>query len=355
MKNNRPNVVIDADIPYIKGVFEPWADISYMNGADIREYVIRDGAGVDALIIRTRTKCDSEMLSASGIKFIASATIGSDHVDTEYCAEHDIKFVNAPGSNSGAVMQYVFTALYYHAAMKNIEIEDSKLGVIGVGNIGRKVAATGKFLCFDVLQNDPPRALREGDSGFVPIDRLLCESDIVTLHIPLNEDNYHFAGNDFFSKMKDGAIFINTSRGEVVDEEALLSHAGRLGGIILDVWENEPDINRRVLDISNVATPHIAGYSLQGKMNATMAVVKAFAHYYDIPSLLSFDLYKEIEESTPFGLSYWVKFMFDEEICDLLTAIFPIYEENEKLREHPDMFEDIRKSYKYRSEFYVEN
>lgn len=352
MSKERLLVVIDRDIPYIEGVLEPWVDTLYMKGAEIRERVLDSSVSPDALIIRTRTRCDAEMLSASKIKFIASATIGNDHVDLDYCSSHGIEFVNAPGSNSGAVMQYVFTALYYLGRMKNLKLEGKKLGVIGVGSVGSRVVRLGKYLGFDLLKNDPPRALKEGDDGFVSLDELLRESDIVTIHIPLSADNYHFANSDFFSRMKDGAIFINTSRGEVVDEKALLSHAERLGGIILDVWENEPDINRDLLEIADIATPHIAGYSLQGKINSTTAVVKAFAHHFNIPELMEFDLYKGIEGSMPIERLYLAKLMFEDEICDELTTLYPIYEDDEKLREHPEKFEELRSSYKYRKEFY---
>ena len=344
----RPSVIIDSDIPYINGVMEPWADVRYVKGEEIRSYVMTPGNSADALIIRTRTKCDSEMLRSSDIKFIASATIGSDHVDTAHCREHGIEFINAPGSNSGAVMQYVFTALYAFAKFNKVSLNSKTLGVVGVGNVGSKVADLGRYLGFKVLENDPPREMREGGGDFVSLDELLQESDIVTMHIPLDEGNFQFASEAFFKKIKKGAIFINTSRGEVVDEAALLCNRKNLGGLILDVWSNEPDINLQLLGVTDMATPHIAGYSRQGKINATMAVVRAFGKYYGIKELMQFDLYKG-NECAPIAID--LNGDSQEAVCDLLNSIFPITELDMALRSDPHSFEQLRNTYNYRNEF----
>ena len=341
-------MIIDSDIPYINGVIEPWADVRYIKGEEIRSYVMNHESRADAIIIRTRTKCDAKMLEASDIKFIASATIGSDHVDTAYCREHGIEFVNALGSNSGAVMQYVFTALYAFAKFNKVSLNSKTLGVVGVGNVGSKVADLGRYLGFKVLENDPPRVMREGWGGFVSLDELLQKSDIVTVHIPLDEGNFHFASEEFFEKIKEGTIFINTSRGEVVDEEVLLRNRKNLGGLILDVWSNEPHINLQLLGVTDMATPHIAGYSRQGKINATMAVVRAFGRYYGIKELMQFDLYKGGECAPEI---FDLKRDSQEAVCNPLNLIFPIMELDRTLRSDPYSFEQLRNGYNYRNEF----
>jgi Phosphoglycerate dehydrogenase and related dehydrogenases len=288
-------IVIDIDIPFISGIFEPYASVSYFVGKEISN---KDLIDADVLIIRTRTKCNEDLLKGTSLKLIASATIGLDHIDMQYCNRAGIKVVNAPGCNSGGVLQYVFTALYYLADKKNIklpiEIKSNKqtFGIIGVGNVGSKVATFAEQLGFEVLRYDPAKELEQTlqfNSGnlrlsdfkdFYSLDYLLENSDIVSVHICMNSDNFNFINDSIFKKMKKDVIFINTSRGEVVDEEALLGNVNKLSGVILDVWKNEPDINNKLLEKVDIATPHIAGYSYEGKVNGTQMVVNEVANFF---------------------------------------------------------------------------
>lgn len=363
------NFVIDRDIPFIKGVFEPYARVVYLKGQEIDNSSIKDA---DALIVRTRTKCNAALLSDTRVRFVASATIGTDHVDLQYCNSHGIHFENAAGCNSSAVMQYVYTALFALAHIRGPKILDGSakrgkkpvIGVIGVGNVGSKVAALGEYLGFDVLRNDPPkealqeRALAEGRlsredaASYCSLDFLLGNSDIVTMHVPLLAATRGMADDAFFSGMRPGAVFVNTSRGEAVDESALLGARGRLSGLIIDVWNNEPAINPGLLDAADIATPHIAGYSVEGKANGTLMVVHAAARYFGIDELKNYEIPKEIyDESLTPVLD--LKGKGSERIFEELYEIFPIFNLDNLLRNNISDFEHIRSNYKLRREFHV--
>lgn len=347
-------VVIDQAIPYIKGVLEPFADeVRYLRG---NEFSFADVRDADALIIRTRTKCNASLLEHkdacgnleySKVSFIASATIGEDHVDKDYLERRHISFANAPGCNAGGVMQYVLTALYTVAERKGISLSGKTMGVIGVGNTGSRVAALAEHLGFRVLRNDPPKALKEkGD--YYPLDYVLEHSDIITCHLPLDSVTRGMVNAGFLSRMKDGAIFINASRGEVVVDDALISKARTgLSALILDVWNGEPSsISRELLSLCDIATPHIAGYSYEGKVNGTVAVVRAFGKHFGIPELASYEF--SYEKPAPFldfsGLS-------QNEAFSRMYSVFPIMELDAILRADPASFETIRSTYVCRNEF----
>ena len=280
-------IVIDKAVPYISGVFEPYFDnVVYAPAAEIDAAAVRDA---DALIIRTRTKCNAALLEGSAVKFIATATIGMDHIDSDWCAANGILAVNAPGCNADGVMEWVFAALNVFG--RSHDLAGATLGVIGVGQVGHRVADMGRKRGFRVLENDPPlQAAGGGGRDLTDLDTLLAQSDIVTVHIPLWEQNRDFADAAFFARMKPGAIFLNASRGGIVDEAALLAVRGKLGPIAIDVWKGEPRINMELLAAADIATPHIAGYTKVGKINATVASVRAAAKAFGIASLLDFDI-----------------------------------------------------------------
>ncbi|MFZ0472471.1 MAG: NAD(P)-dependent oxidoreductase, partial [Bacteroidales bacterium] len=215
-------IVIDEKIPFIKGVFEPWADVVYSSGRAMDSTMVADA---DALIVRTRTKCNSQLLKGSRVKIIASATIGFDHLDTGWLDAEGIKWVNAPGCNSGSVMQYIVTSLFYLASKNSFNLRSLTLGVVGVGNVGTKVVKAASAIGMKVLQNDPPRKRREELKDFVPLEKVIAESDILTLHVPLtmqgHDRTHHLINMENLSHMKRDCIVINSSRGEVVDGIAL--------------------------------------------------------------------------------------------------------------------------------------
>lgn len=341
-------IVADTNIPFLKGVLEPYAEVVYMDGRAIDREAMKDA---DAIIIRTRTRCAPDTLDGSKVQLIASATIGTDHIDLPWCAEHGIKVRNAEGCNAGGVADYVFSALYGVASRRTVKLDGATIGIVGVGNVGRIIEASARKLGFNVLRCDPPRAEAEGPDGFVSLDQLLENSDIVTMHVPLDASTRGMAGDDFFNKMKSGAIFINAARGEIVDEQALLRARPKLGALILDTWCNEPTPNKVLIDACDIATPHIAGYSYQGKQNGTAKAVQAVARHFGWEALYSFCPATEDDALKPVGIDLGGK--TQGEIAAVLQYNYPIFTDDFVFRSDPDSFERIRSEYNYRREFYI--
>ena len=342
-------IVADKNIPFLEGVFEPYADVVYIDGNLIAHEDVIDA---DALIIRTRTRCNAELLDDTNVKMISTATIGTDHIDLKYCAEKGIEVNNAEGCNAGGVMQYVFSALYGVAARKNIKLDGANFGIIGVGHVGRKVEAMAKYLGFNVLRCDPPRAAVEGEEGFCSLEYLLANSAVVTMHTPLDETTRGMADADFFMQLQPGAIFINASRGEVVDEAALKEVYPKLGAAIIDTWNNEPHVDEELIDMVDVATPHIAGYSYQGKQNGTASAVQAVAKHFGIKELYDFYPENDIPDHEPVLLD--LKDKKQGEIAAVFQYNYPIFTDDFRFRMEPDNFERMRSNYQYRREIYIE-
>ena len=341
-------IVADIDVPFLKGVFEQYGEVIYKKGPEINR---EDVCDADALILRTRTKCDADLLEGSAVSLIATATIGTDHVDFDYCNSHGIEVQNAAGCNAGGVMQYVFSALYGIAARKGIKIEGVTMGIIGVGNVGRKVEQMAKYLGFNVLRCDPPRAEAEGEDGFCSLQHLLENSQIVTMHVPLTESTRKMADEAFFALMQQGAIFINASRGEVVDEDALKLALPKLGATVIDTWNNEPNVDVELVDMIDVATPHIAGYSYQGKQMGTAMAVRAVARHFGIEAL--YDFFPDDEpDHEPVLLD--LKGKNHGQIAAVFQYNYPIFTDDFRFRMDPTRFEKLRSEYQYRREVYVE-
>ena len=265
-------VVCDSDIPFLKGALEPYCEVVYACGRDISSDMVQDA---DALVIRTRTRCDANLLEGSKVRFIATATIGYDHIDTEWCESHGIKWTNAPGCNSWSVQQYIGSLLVTMSRSLGFKFKEKTIGVVGVGNVGSKVARLAALLGFRVLLCDPPRARKEGAGQFVSLDEIIERSDIITLHVPLIRDGedatLHMFNESRLAMMNSDQILINSSRGEVVDGQALKNALAekRILAASLDVWENEPQIDPLLLSLLFTGTPHIAGYSVDGKATGT--------------------------------------------------------------------------------------
>lgn len=342
-------IVADSAVPFLKGVFDPFANVIYKEGRSICRDDILDA---DALIIRTRTKCDRDLLQGTSVKIISTATIGTDHIDMNYCHEAGIYVRNASGCNAGGVMNYVFSALYGTASRASINLNGLTIGIIGVGNVGSRVENMARALGFKVLLNDPLREEKEGSAAFCTLDYLLENSDIVTLHVPLLPQTRNMANAGFFSKMKVGAFFINAARGEVVDEEALLEALPKLGPVVIDTWNHEPDINQRLMTAVELATPHIAGYSYQGKQNGTAMAVRAVARYFGIEELYDFFPMTDAETMSAVKLDLHGK--TQGEIAAIFQYNYPIFTDDFIFRMNPGGFEELRTNYRYRKEFYVE-
>lgn len=346
-------IVADNKIPFLKGILEPFAEVVYLPGKQIDNKILKDA---DALLIRTRTKCTESLLKRTKVKFIGTATIGFDHIDTKFCAKNGIYWTNAPGCNSTSVQQYMAAALLKMAFEFRFRLKDKTIGIVGVGNVGSKVEKLAHLLGMNVLLNDPPRARKEGKKNFVNLRTVLNESDIITLHVPLNvvgEDCTWYLFNDMsFKKVKKGTWFINTSRGEVAETGPLIKamESGKLGGAVIDVWENEPDIDMRLMSGTFLATPHIAGYSTDGKANGTSIIVNALSGYYDLPLK---DWYPpEVPEAEDQVISISEAGKTSEDVLmEAVSRTYNIDEDNISLRFSPADFEKLRNDYGIRREF----
>ncbi len=347
-------IVADDKIPFLRGVLEPYAEVVYLPGAAIGRAEVRDA---DALIVRTRTRVDRALLEGSRVRFVATATIGYDHLDTAWLDEAGIRWTNAPGCNAGSVMQYVAAALAWLARRHGFSFQGTTLGVVGVGHVGTKVAHLAELLGFDVLLNDPPRQRAGDDLPFLPLETVLRESDIITLHVPL-----HREGRDktlamvdelFVSRMKKGALLINSSRGPVV-VDAVLKEAlrqGHLRGAVLDVWNGEPRIDRELMDLTDLATPHIAGYSVDGKANGTAMSVQALARHFGLPLTRWYPGRLPPPEEPLITVDASLT-TFEEVLQHVILHTYPIERDDHALRRHPEKFEELRGQYPVRREFH---
>lgn len=346
-------IIADNKIPFLKGVLEPFASVIYMIGNEINRTSVKDA---DALIIRTRTLCNKDLLKGSNVRLIVSATIGYDHIDTEYCEQNGIQWTNAPGCNSGSVMQYVASALIRLSLKYKFKLKNKTLGVIGHGNVGSKVSRLAKGLGMNVLVNDPPLQRIADDANLVSIEAIIRNSDIITFHVPLNKEGidktFHMVDNQFLGSLKPNAVLINTSRGEVVDTSALKDFLKKrhLAACVLDVWENEPDIDMELLDLADYATPHIAGYSADGKANGTSMSVRAVSRFFgfglenwfpgDVPSPQNIEPLIDCKEKS-----------IIETIGQFILETYDIEKDDQRFRKDPILFEQQRGNYPLRREF----
>lgn len=278
-------VIVDNKIPYIAGEIEKIADeVVYLPGDSFTKEEVKEA---DALVVRTRTHCNRDLLEGSRVKFIVTATIGFDHIDTEYCREAGIAWTNCPGCNAGSVEQYIHSVLLLLKREKGLKLEEATLGIVGVGHVGSRVKRMAENLGMKVLQNDPPRA-DKGEKGFVDLAKIAEACDVITFHTPLYMEGkyrtYHLAGEDFLFSLQRKPYLINSSRGEVVDTASLLAalSAGKVRDAVIDTWEYEPEISRELLEVAFLATPHIAGYSADGKANATRMSLEALARFFQV-------------------------------------------------------------------------
>jgi erythronate-4-phosphate dehydrogenase len=286
-------IIADTNIPFVKECCASVGDVTVMSGRDFAPQTI---AGADALLVRSITKVDEKLLAGSSVRFVGTATIGFDHVDVDYLQQSGIGFASAPGSNANSAAEYVLAALLEIGRRKGITLAGKSIGVIGVGNVGSRVAAKCEALGMRVLRNDPPLARNVGATHaspsqtnlkYVPIEELY-DCDFITIHTPLTrggpDKTYHLADEAFFKALKPGAVFINASRGAVVDTPALKAaiKSARLTAVALDVWENEPDIDVGLLEMVDLGSPHIAGYSFDGKVAGMIMIYESLCRHFGL-------------------------------------------------------------------------
>jgi erythronate-4-phosphate dehydrogenase len=344
-------IVADNKIPFLDNVFASRADVVFVPGDQITRNDLLDA---DALFTRSITKCNETLLKGTNVKFIATATIGDNHIDKFFCEKNNIQWANAAGCNSGAVEQYVLAAILNLAKKNGLALTGMVIGIIGVGNIGSRIEKLAKALGIKVLLNDPPRAEKEGRLQFTELDELLQKADIITIHVPLtivgNDKTFHLADISFFESIKKPLMFINTSRGEVVETKALKKaiQAEIIKYTVIDVWENEPDIDKELLGMVDIASPHVAGYSIQGKANGTAMGVNAISRFFD----LGIDnWYPEIKMPEQSIISVDCAGKNDLGIIrEMINATYDIERDDREIRALPNKFESLRGNYPFRHE-----
>lgn len=350
------NLIVDENILYAEEAFSSFGNLKLVNG---RTLTNTDVKNADVLIVRSVTNIDKNLLKNSNVKFIGTATIGTDHIDLNYLKENNISFVDARGSNADSVAEYVFTALLKVASEKRISLKEWTIGVIGVGNIGGRVVRLAQAIGMNVIKNDPPLERKGTGSNYVSLDEIL-KSDIITLHVPLTlegtDKTFHLLNKQNLKKIKKECIIINTSRGAVTDNSALLEETNKKNfNLILDVWENEPAINTELLKKTQIGTPHIAGYSLEGKVNGTKMIYDALCRFAKTEPLWkpSLPVTGTTNLFLPEGNSD------EEKLYKLLSGIYNIEKDDSELRrilqmntrEQADYFDKLRREYPVRREF----
>lgn len=346
-------IIIDDKIPYIHGAFEQVAEVIYLPGSKTTPEVVKDA---DAIITRTRTICNEKLLKDSSVKFIATATIGYDHIDTEYCESAGIMWTNAPGCNAESVNQYIASALFSWSMRKRADLAGKTIGIVGVGQVGSRVAKTCETIGMKVLLNDPPRERIEESGIFTDLKTIQEEADIITFHVPLNmigEDaTFHLVNSEFLNRLKKKPLLINSCRGEVFETDAVKEayKSKIISGLIIDCWENEPDLDIELLNIVDFGTPHIAGYSKDGKANGTKMSVQAVSRFFN----LGLDNWNPSGVEPPENPVIEIDGNQRREYSILAEAILSTYQiENdfEALKENAADFEKLRGDYPVRREF----
>ncbi len=293
------SIVADENIPRVKEAFSSIGNVHLLDAESIKPEVC---AQADVLLVRSVTRVHEGLLRQSQVAFVGSATAGFDHVDRSYLKERGIPFVHAPGSNADSVVEYVLTALLRLHALKMRALTGLTLGIIGCGNIGGRLGRRAPSFGLRVLKNDPPLA-KAGHPGFVDLETVLTRSDILTLHVPKFPETYHLIGDAELRSMKPGAWVLNTSRGNVIDNQALKRalKAGEIDAAVLDVWENEPVPDPELMQRVTLATPHIAGHSVDGKLQGTIVLYEAVTQHFQVQGTWEYE--QLLQENLPDPLS----------------------------------------------------
>jgi len=277
-------IVVDENIPYGREAFETLGEVVLRPGRAISPEDVRDA---DMLMVRSITKVNADLLDNSRVRFVATATIGVDHLDEAYLRERGIQYASAPGCNANSVAEYIAAALLVLGETRGFLVRNRKLGIIGHGNVGKKVEQKASALGMEVVLNDLPLARETGDPKYRPVDEIF-DCSIITVHVPLTrtgpDTTYHLLDESFFNRCKTGTIIMNTARGSVVDGAALRAalESGKIGAAVLDVWEGEPNVDLGLLPNCAIATPHIAGYSFDGKVNGTKQIYAAACAFLSV-------------------------------------------------------------------------
>jgi erythronate-4-phosphate dehydrogenase len=350
-------IIADENIRYVSEAFTTMGEVTLR---PCREICASDVHDAEILLVRSVTQVNEALLSGSSIRFVATATIGEDHIDRGYLDRKEIGFSSAPGCNANSVGEYIVAALLHLAEKYDFKLADKSIGVIGVGNVGSNVAKKAAAMGMNVVLNDPPLAAATADAKYRPLDEILA-CDIVTTHVPITSEGpfptHHLVDTDFLGKLAPGSLVINSARGPVVDNTALLSHlaSGHIRGAVLDVWEGEPDINLALLGAVDIATPHIAGYSFDGKVKGTVQIYEAACHFQGITPSWSPEPLLPAPEHPELSLNGG-----HDDLKRLVETVYPILEDDARMRgiageaagQRAAHFDMLRKTYPRRREFY---
>lgn len=359
-QNARVKIVCASSVLFAEEAFETLGEVTVLPDRQIERAHLLDA---NALIVRSKTPVNADLLDDTPVEFVGTATAGFDHLDVRYLDRREIAWCAAPGCNANSVAEYVTAAICLLAHRRCLSLAKMTLGVIGVGEVGRRVVEKGLSLGMRVLRNDPPLALATGDPAYRPLEEVLGESDIVTLHVPLTRGGpfptYHMANCHFFEHLRPGAIFINAARGEVVDSESLLFalEQHRIRDAVLDTWENEPFLSPELLRRVSIATPHIAGYSFEGRLNGTLAVYREACHFFETeprwrPNEVEFPPAPDVACDAQ-GKN------LETVLCEVIRGVYDIMRDDAALREAVSMssdsrathFDRLRRTYPMRREF----
>ncbi len=332
MDNHHLHIIVERNVRFVEGVLEQFGTVEYLAPEEISAERVQKA---DALFIRTRNRCDAALLDGSQCRFIGTATIGTDHIDLPYCASRGITAVNAPGCNAPAVAQYVMASIL---AIANRPIEQYTIGIIGVGHVGSIVERWARRMGMEALVNDPPRQAAEGGDNWSTLDEIAERADIITVHTPLDDTTRHLLDDAYISTFRRSPIVINAARGPVADTDALIRgiDSGKIHHLVIDCWENEPDISRELLRRATIATPHIAGYSLEGKIRAARMVLDEFSRTFSLPHI-------EMPQSAPAGAASKVS-------PAAIARSYHPEDDTARLKAAPETFETLRNTYALRHE-----
>ncbi len=279
-------IVADQNIPFVEEAFRMLGTVTTVAGSEINSELVKNA---DILLVRSVTQVNEELLANSSVKFVATATIGRDHIDEEWLKSNNIGFSSAPASNAISVAEWVITVLYLVAVEQKTSLVGKTLAIVGVGNIGSVLYEKALAIGMNVVLNDPPKG--KDIEAFICLEDALSRADYVSLHVPLTyEGEYPTAGmvnESFLSMMKDGAVFINAARGRTMMEDALMNHVDRFDALVLDVWPEEPVVTNELVSKARIATPHIAGYSFDGKCCGTGMIYRAATNFFFKPETWS--------------------------------------------------------------------
>ncbi len=354
-------IIADENIPFVREAFSGLGRVLTMAGRDMKPEHVSEA---DMLLVRSVTRVGPELLAGSRVRFVATATIGFDHIDREYLDRHNIGFASAPGSNANSVSEWVTCALLEIATVHGLDLTGKTLGVIGVGNVGSLVARKAQALGLNLLLNDPPRARQEGSGQFVPLPELLEHCDIVTVHVPLNQSGADktmgMVNREFIRAMRPGVIFLNSSRGAVVCEDELCAAIadGHIAHAVLDVWQNEPAISPLTLQAVDIATPHIAGYSFDGKVAGTLMIYEAASAFFNVPAAWDPRLLLPAPEVPVVEVNFKYE-NHEQALATVVRRVYDIRADHDRLLQLKDLstrdagpyFTGLRKEYPRRREF----